>query len=93
MTDNQRFLKSKGAKAGPISRWGHQRTRFNRVYSDEVYTSNRISVSYDKRGLFSSFDQEFSWRGLLTLNGYCSIELDDGIADVVSGCYAPNSAD
>ncbi len=64
------------------------------VISDQSLTTNsppelpatRISVAYGKRGLSSGFDQEFSWRGLLMLNGYHIVELNDGIASVVKGC-------
>ena len=48
--------------------------------------ATRISVAYGKRGLASDFDPDFSWRGLLILNGYRVVELDDGIVSVVKGC-------
>jgi hypothetical protein len=52
----------------------------------EYIPATRISVSYGKRGLVSEFDQDFSWRGLLMLNGYRIVELDDRIASVARGC-------
>jgi hypothetical protein len=57
-----------------------------RYIPTEYVGATRISVAYGKRGLASDFDHDFSWRGLLVLNGYRVVELDDGIASVVRGC-------
>ena len=62
-----------------------------RYIPTEYLRATRISVAYGKRGLSSGFDHDFSWRGLLMLNGYRVVELDvveldDGIARVVRGC-------
>ncbi|HET6266915.1 MAG TPA: hypothetical protein VFG11_04290, partial [Acidobacteriota bacterium] len=57
-----------------------------RYIPTEYVRAARISVAYGKRGLSSDFDHDFSWRGLLMLNGYRVVELDDGIASVVTRC-------